>query len=315
MGRFRLLFVLLFVVAAFCGTAVTSFAKVKPKCPFNGDYSLFFWDPNTDLAGVGYFSVVVDPATQCRSGVVLPGGILDCNFERGTLFEDFITSGLVFLETDGEGTMEIETISSGGICGTGDNALVLDISVVLGGKTVLVNSDGVEFVGSPSVPQAGYSYSLTGRADQCFGGFIAGCYDLRFWSGPHPTSAQPINGSDLASAVGDCSVCLDNRGHVTGGSCSCDASELGDNVEYLSSIVAGGYTLGGHCQSSTGYMWFTTSSQEICGQEFSLALNFALANGGSEIIGACDPSEYIAGNTSLYNAGYYFSCAFEGYLR
>ena len=316
MARFKLL-VSFFVIVGVCTLAATGFAKPapKPKCAFNGDYSFFFWDPGTDLAGVGYFSVVVNPASKCRSGFVLPGGIINCNFERGDLFEDFIEDGFVFLETDGEGTMEIETNSSSGICGTGDNAIELDISIVQNGRTVLFNSNGVEFAGSGLIPQAGYDYALTGRADKCFGGSIAGCYDFRFWSGPRLHAAPPIDDS-LATAVGDCSVCLDNRGHVTSGSCRCDVSELiGGEFEYLSEIETGGYTLGENCQSSTGYLWFTTSSDEICGEESSLALDFAVANGGSEIIGACDPGEYILNNTSLLNAGYDFGCAFEGYIE
>ena len=313
MARFKSL-VSLLVVVGVCTLAATSFAKPAPKlkCAFNGDYSFFFWDPSTDLAGVGYFSVVVDPSTKCRSGVVLPGGIINCNFEYGSLYEDFIEDGSVFLETDGEGTMEIETNSSSGICGTGDNALELDISVVGSGKSVLFNSNGVEFVGSGLIPQAGYDYTLTGRGDKCFGGFIAGCYDFRFWSGPE---AIALDDTIFGSAVGDCTVCLDNRGHVTGGSCRCNVIEASAGPEYLSQIETGGYTLGESCQSSTGYLWFTTSSDEICGEESSLALDFAVANGGSEIVGACDPGEYILNNTSLYNAGYYFSCAFEGYLQ
>jgi len=316
MARFKLLVSFLLLVGV-CTLAATGFAKPapKPKCAFNGDYSFFFWDPNTDLAGVGYFSVVVNPATQCRSGVVLPGGIINCNFERGDLFEDFIEGGSVFLETDGEGTMEIETNSSDGICGSGDDAIELDISVVQSGKTVLFNSNGAEFAGSGLIPQAGYDYTLTGRADKCFGGSIAGCYDFRFWTGP-TLFAGPIDQSEGEfTAVGDCSVCLDNRGHVTSGNCRCNVSEVSDSFEYLSEIEIGGYTLGEDCQSSTGYLWFTTSSDEICGQESSLALDFAVAQGGSEIVGACDPSEYILNDTSLFNAGYYFSCSFEGYME
>ena len=106
MARFKLL-VSLLVLVGVCTLAATSFAKPapKPKCGFNGDYSFFFWDPDTDLSGVGYFSVQVKSATNCRSGIVLPGGIINCNFESGDIYEDFIESGSVFLETDGEGTM------------------------------------------------------------------------------------------------------------------------------------------------------------------------------------------------------------------
>jgi len=54
---------------------------------------------------------------------------------------------------------------------------------VLGGKSVLFNSDGEEFASSGLVPQAGYVATVTGRADKCFAGQISGCYDVRFWSG------------------------------------------------------------------------------------------------------------------------------------
>jgi len=99
---------------------------------------------------------------------------------------------------------------------------------------------------------------------------------------------------------------------VTGGTCSCNDG----GFETLSEIETGGYTLGEGCESSTGYLWFTTSSDLICDEESSLALDFAVANGGNEIIGTCDPGEYILDNTSLANAGHYIdTCAFEGYLQ
>src|SRR5580704_17186214 len=143
-------FASLILAVAVCGLAATSFAKAapKPKCGFNGDYSFFFWNPDTDLAGVGYFTVKMNANSKCRSGVVLPGGIINCNFAEDEIFEDFVEEGSVFLETDGEGTMEIETNSSNGICGTGKNALELDISVVLSGKSVLFGSNGVNLVSS-----------------------------------------------------------------------------------------------------------------------------------------------------------------------
>ena len=302
MARFKpllSLLVLISVCLSVCSLAATSFAKAK-KCPFNGDYSFFFWDPASALAGVGYFSVVVNPATKCRSGVVLPGGIIDCNLLNVTAFEDFIEDGAVFLESDGEGTMEIETESSDGICGTGTNALELDISVVQGGKRVLFNSNGVAKADSGVIPQAGYDYTLTGRADKCFSGQITGCYDVRFW--------RPAD-----NVVGDCTICVNGAGGVTGGSCRCNPY----GVEYLSEIETGGYTLGENCESSTGYLWFTTSSDDICDDESSLALDFAVAQGGKELIGTCDPGEYILDNTSLDNTGYgtLFTCAFEGYLQ
>jgi hypothetical protein len=295
MARFKLL-VSLLVLVGVCTLAATSFAK--PKCAFNGDYSFFFWDPDLDISGVGYFGVKLKPSTQCRSGIVLPGGIINCNFGSGEFYEDFIEEGGVFLETDGEGTMEIETNSSNGVCGTGKNALELDISVVLNGKTVLFNSNGVEFVRSGTTPNAGHDYTLTGRADKCFGGQISGCYDFRFWAPNDPI-------------VGDCTLCVNGQGRVTLGQCRCN----NNGFEYLSSIVAGGYTLGLNCQSSTGSLWFATSSDEICGDESYLALDFAVAQGGKEIMGACNSAEFILNNTSKPNTGYNINCAFEGWLQ
>ena len=289
------LFVSLLAFLGVCALAAPSFAA---KCSFNGDYSFFFWDPGENVSGVGYVSVSLNAKTKCRSGVVLPGGIINCNFSDGTLYEDYIEDGSVFLETDGEGTMEIETNSTYGICGTGTNAMELDISVVKGGKSVLFNSDGEEYAVSGLIPQAGYYGTITGRADKCFSGQISGCYDARFWT--------PDD-----DVVGDCTICVNGAGGITGGTCKCNT----EGFEYNSEIETGGYTLGEDCQSSTGYMWFTTSSDPICGEESSVALNFAVADGGEEIIGACDPGEYILNNTSLYNAGYYDACSFEGYLQ
>src|SRR5271156_5756242 len=111
MIRFRVLFLAL-VIMIVCALGATSFAKPAPKCGFNGDYSFFFWDPAFPASGVGFFSVQLDPATKCRSGIVLPGGILNCNTFEGGIFEDFIEGGSVFLESDGEGTMLLETNSS-----------------------------------------------------------------------------------------------------------------------------------------------------------------------------------------------------------
>jgi hypothetical protein len=221
MARLKLLALSLVVIVAICALGTTSFAKAAPKarCDFNGNYSFFFWNPRFSfIAGVGFFTVQLDPATDCRSGVVLPGGILNCNvgFEEET-FEDFIEGGEVFLESDGEGTMLLETNSSDGICGTFDNALELDVSVVLGGKSVMFNSDGEEFAGSGLIPQAGFDETLTGRADKCFAGQISGCYDVRFWSGFSPEIDGPIrssDGSDPAphfAGVGDCTICVKAR--------------------------------------------------------------------------------------------------------
>jgi len=281
-----------------------SFAA-KAKCGFNGDYSFFFWNPDENISGVGFFSVQLNANTKCRAGIVLPGGILNCNFSDGEEFEDFIEDGNVFLESDGEGTMEIETNSSGGICGTGKDAIELDISVVNGGKSVLFNSDGEEFAGSGLIPQAGYNYTLTGRADKCFAGQISGCYDLRFWT---PDDA----------VVGDCTVCVNGAGSVTGGTCRCNTNGIATDAggfEYLSEIEGGGYTLGENCQSSTGYLWFETSSDLICGIESGVAIDFAVAQQGQEILAACDPGEFILNNTSMPNAGFFDACSVEGFLQ
>jgi len=295
------------LVVILCAMTGTSFAKPK-KCGFSGDYSFYFWTPEFQVAGVGYFSVAVDPATSCRSGVVLPGGIINCYDTDGFEFESFIEGGSVFLETDGDGTLLLETNTSagftpvgpnlGGICGTGTEALEADISVVKGGKTVLFNSDGERYADSGLIPQAGYFATVTGRADKCFAGQITGCYDIRFWF--------PLN-----PLVGDCTICVNGAGGVTGGECRCND----DGFETISEIETGGYTLGRDCQSSPGYLWFTTSSDLICDTDSSLALDFAVAAGGTEIIGACDSAEYILANTSLSNAGFDFSCAFEGWQQ
>jgi len=293
-------FLSLVAVVALCAMASASWAKPAPlpKCGFNGDYSFFFWDPDTDLSGVGYFSVKSDPKTKCRSGIVLPGGIINCNFPGGVIYEDFIEDGFVFLETDGEGTLEIETNSSRGVCGTHKDALELDISVTLGGKTVLFSSNAVQKVQSGTVPNAGYNYTITGRADRCFPGQISGCYDIRFWEPDAPV-------------VGDCSICVNGAGAVTGGTCRCN----NEGTEYLSAIEGGSYTLGEDCQSSTGYLWFVTSSDEICGSQSFLALDFAVAQQGKEMMGACDTAQYILNNRSEPNTGFDINCAFEGWLK
>jgi len=290
-------------IAAVCAFNSTGFAATR--CPFNGNYSFNFFDPAFNVAGVGYFTVQLDPRTKCRSGVVLPGGILNCYGSPDMIFEDFIEDGFVFLESDGEGTMEIETNSSNGICDTGTNAVELDISVVQAGKSVLFNTDGEEFASSGLIPQAGYFGTLTGRADKCFAGQISGCYDLRFFA--------PAD-----SVVGDCTVCVNGAGGVTGGTCRCNTigvSSPGGGFEFLSEIETGGYTLGENCQSSTGYLWLETSSDPICGVESAVAIDFAVAQQGKEILGACDTAEFILNNTSLRNAGFFDACSVEGFLQ
>jgi len=284
MARSKFL-VSLLVAVAFCAMAGTSFAKTdpKPKCAFTGDYSFFFWSPgypDAELAGVGFFAV------NC-AGAVLPGGIINCNVD-GDEYETFIESGAVFLEADGEGTMLIETESSDGICGTGDNALELDVSVTQGGNRILFTSNGEPLAASGTTPNAGHRYVFAGRAGKCFTGQISGCYDIHFWE---PT--KPL--------AGDCTICVNGAGAITSGSCSCNE----DLIEYLSEIESGptsGYVLGEDCQSSTGFMAFVTSSDLVCGETGTIYLDFAVADGGQEIFGACDD----------FND---FDCAFEGWKQ
>jgi hypothetical protein len=289
MIRFRLAAFLL-IIAVVCVLTATTFAKPTAKlCGVRGDYSFFFWDPAEAVDGAGYVSINLNSATKCRSGVVLPGGIIDC-YVDGEVFENFVEGGSVFLETDGEGTMLIETNSTNGICGTGDNAVELDISETGGGKSILFGSNAAHFASSGTIPQAGYHGTITGRADRCFAGPISGCYDLRFWE---PDEAL----------VGDCTVCV-GGGLVTGGTCRCNVnggSESRGGFETLSEIETGGYNLGEGCESSTGFMSFTVSSDEICGLTSTLYLDFVVAQQGTEIMGACYPASG-------------FDCAFEGFL-
>jgi len=269
-------FLSLAAIVCLCAIATTSFAK-KPPCPFKGDYSFYFWDPDTNLAGVGYFTVSLK-SPACRAGTVVPGGIIDCNIDSEYEYEEFIDSGTVGIESDGEGRMTLTGSTNQGICDTGYDTLVLDISVVLGGKTVLFNSNG-----QPG--QAGNDITITGRADKCFAGPISGCYDMRFW--------EPAD-----SIVGDCTICLNGAGVVTGGQCQCN----NDGHEYLSSIIPGFYAQGNDaCQSQTGFMDFHLASQPLCGITSEFVLDFAVAQQGKEIIGACDS----------FNS---FNCVFEGYL-
>jgi hypothetical protein len=227
--------------------------------------------------------VTLNANTGCRSGTVIPGGIINCNVD-GTEYEDFIEDGFVAVETDGEGTMEIETNSSNGVCGTGDNAFELDVSVAQGGKRVLFNSNAVSLVVSGTVPNAGSIYVIAGRAGKCFSGDISGCYDVHFWEPGEPLA-------------GDCTICL-SSGAVTGGSCRCNS----DGTEYLSEIETGGYTPGEDCQSSTGFLQFTISSDEVCGETSHVFLDFASAAVGQELFGACDSANE-------------FDCAFEGWKQ
>jgi len=294
------LFMSLLVIASVCTLAATSFAKPKP-CKFNGDYSFMFWSTDANIAGLGYFTVNLT-APACRSGLVAPGGILDCNRpehgpdgEAPYEFEEFIDSGTVGIESDGEGHMSITGSTNDGICGTGYDTLVLDISVVQNGKTVLFNSNG-----EPDQAGNDEDMMITGRADKCFSGNISGCYDVRFWNtdlpNPDPEAEDP--GEPF---VGDCTVCVNGAGLVTGGSCACN---LGfGNTETLSNIVGGFYAPSlDPCQSSTNFMEFYLASQPLCGVLDEVVLDYVVAKGGQQVYGACD---YFNG----------FGCAFEGYLQ
>ncbi len=279
MTRSKLLASLLVLIGV-CTLASTSFAAAK--CPFNGNYSFYFFSPHDEVTGVGYFTVKV--ASNCRSGVVQPGGIINCNVDDGEGYEDFIEGGNVFLETDGLGTMVLETNSSDGICGTGPNALELDISVANGGKRVLFNSNAVSMVVSGTVPNAGNDYIVTGRAGKCYAGDISGSWDIHFW--------EPKE-----QLAGDCTIVL-SGGYVIGGSCRCNSVF----TEYLSEIETGGYNLGEGCESSTGFLTFTTSSDEVCGETGTVYLDFAAAANGNEILVGCDPDNE-------------FNCAGEGWKQ
>lgn len=302
MIRFKLLISLVTILCV-CALSVTSFAKAKPKskCAVNGDYSFFFWDPDHDgLAGLGFFTIEMQAGTHCRSGAVLAGGVINCNVPGGGEFEDFIKDGSVSFQPNGMGTMEIDTIASAGFCNTGATSLELDLWSVLGEKALLLNSNGSMFVGSGTTPNAGYDLSFTGRADSCFGDQITGCYNVHFW-----TPAQ--------AAVGGCNICVDGRGNVTGGNCSCNLNPH-DGSEPVSQILHGGYTLGENCNSSVGYLWFETVGDNICGISNFLALDFAIAQKGKEIMGACDTAEFVLNNPSDPNTGFSLGCAFEGWL-
>jgi len=107
----------------------------------------------------------------------------------------------------------------------------------------------------------------------------------------------------LSALVGDCTICV-SGGFVTGGTCRCHLSLNDGSFETLSEIETGGYTLGENCQSSTGFLTFTVSSDEVCGATSTVVLDFAVAQQGNEIIGACDPSSKGA-----------FACSFEGWKQ
>jgi len=292
------LLLLLSAVTLFRTMTGTSFAD---ECSFKGAYSFHFYGgsafpftPN----GVGFFTVISN-SDDCSSAIVSPGGIIYCNNVSGQEWLSTIEAGSVSLdEASGLGAMPIKT-SGDGVCGTSDGAIELDISVVQGGKMVLFNSDGEKLVASATIRNAGHDIlPITGEADKCFAGQVAGCYDFRFWG-------------TFLPGDGDCTICLNGSNLVSAGTCTCNF----EDTEYLSEIESGGYSLADNCQSGPGYLWFTTSGDKICGQQRSLALDFAVAQQGNEIMGACDTARYILDNKSVANTGFLFNCAFDGYLQ
>jgi hypothetical protein len=62
-------------------------------------------------------------------------------------------------------------------------------------------------------------------------------------------------------------------------------------------------------------MWFVTTSDDICGEESFLALDFVVAQQGKELMGACNTDPFVLNNTSWNNAGNDFNCVFEGWLQ
>jgi hypothetical protein len=72
--------------------------------------------------------------------------------------------------------------------------------------------------------------------------------------------------------------------------------------ETLSEIESRGYTLGENCQSSTGFMAFTVSSDDVCDVAGTVYLDFAVAQQGEELTGACYPDTD-------------FDCSFEGWKQ
>src|SRR5208337_3368023 len=94
----------------------------------------------------------------------------------------------------------------------------------------------------------------------------------------------------------------------TSGNCRCNNG----SEEFLSEIETGAYTLP-FFNSGTGYLWFETSSDLICGEKSALALDFEVAQGGNELLFNCDAGAYILNNTSLSNAGHDLYCAGEAF--
>jgi hypothetical protein len=46
-----------------------------------------------------------------------------------------------------------------------------------------------------------------------------------------------------------------------------------------------------------------------------VAIDFAVAQQGNEILGACDTAEFILGEGNLANAGFFDACSIEGFAQ
>ena len=318
MARSKLLSSLLAIVA-FCAMAGTSFAfllQPVPSCPnLNGSYAFYFWDPDSNIAGSGVFSLQRPPRTvfkgTCLYNVI--EGEIRCNAD-GLEYLSEIEDGSVSV-AGGEGTMWVETISDQ-ICGIAE-AIEFDVAAVSGGSTILFTSNGSEYVlGNTNLPNAGFGEYFRGRADNAFATTnITGCYNLNFWAADGDTvgdcnlcfgSSRPPTreiGSSGPTIRAICPLC---QPAITGGDCRCNS----DGTEFSWSITTGQYFVE---TDGEGTLYFESSTNQICGGRAAyLDLDFALANGGKEIVGNCNAVQYILSGTVL-NAGADLACAFEGY--
>jgi len=287
MARSKLL-LSLFVLVGVCALAAPSFAAAaKASCSFTGDYAFMMWDTDDNISASGWFGV------NCAG--LVTGGEIFCN-DDGDPYESIIQNGLVFVHPDGTGDIVLEADSD--ICDISE-ALELDVSIVNSGKTVLFNSNGIEYVESGVQYNTGYGYYFTGRADRAYSGAtLAGNYDLRLWAAD----------SDF---VGDIQLTLaqvNGLGVVVTGFARCNT----DFTEYEQQVTTGGFTLFG---DSTGYLWFETVDEDFCGEHAGAAFDIALAFGGNEILFNCDADLEIQGNRSLPNGAEYVYCAGEGFKQ
>jgi len=293
----------LIAVVAFCAVANASFAFPKrPPFPhpitcgpsMNGCYGFYFWDPDYGIAGSGYFCAASENNPfECDSFIT--EGLIDCNADSTEYLSEIVNGGVSLF--DGEGTMYFETVEY--ICGL-EPFIEFDVALVSGGNTVLLNTNGSKYVlGNEYLPNAGYGTYLRGRADNdSQTEILNGCYNLSFWWTDGPT-------------VGNCTLCFGQLGSgvITGGDCRCNAET---STEVSSTIASGEYFL--EAATGTGFLFLETSGGDICGFTPYLGLDFALANGGTEIVGNCDGEEFISIDGDEFpNTGYDMPCAFEGY--